>query len=156
MEQLKKYVLGQQQTGIRSLTLYFSDQLSNIQAHYLATVLVSTLSEAILFVIACGTYFGMRALPMYIYSDYEAMARHHASKTMSFEAEYGILVEKSWQVGIFFLGREPRRKLYSSCRVRCSTTYRLWTFSHYSICKYVPHVFVSPDHVCVLDTAYGS
>ena len=98
MESLKKSVLDQQQTSIRSLTVYFSDQLSNIQAHYLATVIVSTLSEAILFIIACSIYFGMRALPMYIYSDYEAMARHHATVTMQFEEKMGILVEKSWQV----------------------------------------------------------
>lgn len=100
-EGFKKGVLDQQQAAIRSLTLYFSDQLSNIQAHYLATVLVSTFSEAILFVLACGIYFGMRALPMYIYSDYESMARHHASVTMSTEDSLGILVEKTWQVCLY-------------------------------------------------------
>jgi hypothetical protein len=121
LEDLKKAAQSAQNQLVRSLTLHFSEQLSNIQAHYLATgacrcfmvlcmphsfacsvdaVIVTTISEGVLFVIFCIIYFVMRAFPMWYYKDYESEAQRHAAETIVYEKRLGIHVEHLWQTQI--------------------------------------------------------
>ena len=94
-----KWVLGYQEELIRGGTLYFADTLSKIQAHYLSTVIVTTLSESLLFGLFCGLYFAMRAFPMWVSgADYEQAAQMHANTTIQLEVMLGLHVEKQLQV----------------------------------------------------------
>lgn len=103
MDWLGPLVLSWQDRSIRSLSQRWSSSLSSVQAHYVATVVVSTLSEALLFALFVGLYYAMRALPSAIYDvpgdEYRQVALAHANATMATEALAGLLLEKRWQDG---------------------------------------------------------
>jgi hypothetical protein len=104
-------------------------------------VIVTTISEGVLFVIFCAIYFVMRAFPMWYYKDYEAEARTHAAETFAYEHRLGIGVEKQWQQNMIhnIVVMDALAVFYSYGLWVVIVTFHLWILwfytTHYAVLR---------------------